>query len=433
MILCWLIYLAGFFPANMSADSLVQWEQITGVSQLNNWHPVFHTMFNKFFLSIYHNPVSVSLAQILFMAGIAANWFLFLYKKGVPEKWLIWASIVFGLIPANGAYSVTLWKDIPFTFSLLWLTLVIAKIVSNDGYFKNKMAHIEVVAALVTAALFRHNGIPIYYLAIAALLIYFYKFRKAGILVGVVVSLGLVLWYNHYISDPARVVATPPAIKLVAPIHGMAAVRYYGGQLSAESTQEMEKVLPDSFWVNYYNPFSADEYIFNKMPFLQNLSNLPTTKAISLYANTFVHNPYLIIRDRLCGAELAWNVFEAPGAYNFKYHTQIDENAFGLKSGDNFLKKILMFGLKASEKVADMFMWRAGIFNILVLLLLFLFLRHRQWYLLLFVPVLGSDAALLLSMTIQNYRYVYFVPMIFGFLWLLYISNFKSAGNRLKS
>jgi hypothetical protein len=427
MVLCWLVYLAGFFPANMSADSLVQWEQITGISQLNNWHPVFHTLFNKFFLEIYNNPVSVALAQILFMAGIAANWFLFLYKKGIPEKWLIRASIVFGLIPANGVYSVTLWKDIPFTFALLWLTLVIAKIVTNDRYFKNKMATIEIVAALVTAALFRHNGMPIYFLTIAALLIYFFKSRKAGILVSVAVSLGLVFWYNHYISDPARVVPNPPSVKLVAPIHGMAAVRYYGGQLSAESTQEMRKILPDSFWVNYYNPFSADEYIyFSKKPFIKDLANLPTPKAISLYANTFAHNPYLIMRDRLCGAELVWNVFEAPGAYNYKYHTNIDENMFGLKSGDNFVKKILMFVLKNSERVTDMFMWRAGVYNILVLFVLFLFLRHRKWYLLIFIPVLGSDLALLLSMTIENFRYVYFVPMIFGFLWLLYVSNFKS-------
>lgn len=430
MLLCWLVYLIGFFPANMSADSLVQWEQVTGLSQLNDWHPVFHTLFNKFFLTIYKSPVSVAITQMFFMAGIAANFFLFLYKKGIPVKWLMWSALVFGLIPANGVYSVTLWKDIPFTFSLLWLTLVFAKIVTDDTYIKRLPAYVEIILALACTALFRHNGMPVFGLAIAGLVIYFFKTRQVGLLICVFISVGLISWYNFYISNPARVVPTPPSVKLVAPLHGMAAVRYYGGQLSEETTREMEKILPDSIWINYYNPFSADEYIyFCKRPFIRNLTNLPTPKAIRLYTNTFFKNPYIIIRDRLCGAEMVWNVSEAPGAYNYKYHTQIDENNMGLKASNNFLKKILKLYLEKSEKLADSFLWRAGLYNILLFFLLFLFLKHRKWYLLIFIPVLGSNLSLLLSMTIQNFRYVYFAPMIFGFLWLLYISNFKSFAN----
>lgn len=430
MLLCWLVFLIGFFPAIMSADSLTQWEQIKGLSKIDNWHPVIHTMFNKFFLSIYDSPVSVALAQMFLMAGIAANFFLFLYKKGIPAKWLMWLALGFALIPANGVYSVTLWKDIPFTFSLLWLTLVLAKIVTDDAYLRKIPSYIEIILALVCAALFRHNGMPVFILAVVGLLIYFFKTKKIALVICITISVGLVAWYNSYISDPSRVIPNPPSVKLVAPVHGMAAVRYYGGHLSAEATQEMEKVLPDSIWVNFYNPFSADEYIyFCNRPFIENLANLPTGKAVSLYANAFAQNPYLIIRDRLCGAELLWNVYDAPGAYNYKYHTQIDENNLGLTMSDNFVKKVLKWYLEKSEKLADPLLWRAGIYNILVLFLLFAFLKQRKWYLLIFIPVLGSIFALLLSMTIQNFRYVYFAPLIFGFLWLLYISNFKSIAN----
>lgn len=434
MLLCWLVFLIGFFPAIMSADSLTQIEQIRGLSRIDNWHPVIHTMFNKFFLSIYNSPVSVALAQMFLMAGIAANFFLFLYKKGIPAKWLKWSALVFALIPANAVYSVTLWKDIPFTFSLLWLTLVFAKIVTDDTYIKKIPSSIELILALVCAALFRHNGMPVFILAVVGLLIYFFKTKKIALVICVAISAGLVAWYNSYISDPSRVVPTPPSVKLVAPIHGMAAVRYYGGNLSEEATREMEKVLPDSIWVNFYKPFSADEYIyFCQRPFIENLAKLPTPKAVSLYANTFVQNPYLVIRDRLCGAELLWNVYDAPGAYNYKYHTQIDENKLGLTMSTNFVTKILKKYLEQSEKLADPIMWRGGIYNILILLLLFAFLKQRKWYLLIFIPVLASIFALLLSMTIQNFRYVYFAPLIFGFVWLLYISNFKPTADFNKS
>jgi hypothetical protein len=428
LFFCWFIYLIAFFPANMSADSLVQWQQAMGYSKLNNWHPVFHTLFNRFFLTIYTSPASLALAQMIFITGIAANFFLFLYKKGIPAKWLMGAALVFALIPANSVYSVTLWKDVPFTFSLIWLTLVFAKIVTDDTYFRNKAAYAEIVLALITTALFRHNGMPVYALGVAGLVLYFFKTRKAGLLICAAVSIGCIMLYNSYISNPSRVIPNPPSVKLVAPVHGLAAVRYYGGELSPETKHEMEKILPDSVWVNNYNPFSADEYIyFSRKPFIQNLAKVSDSKMISLYANTFVKNPFLIIRDRLCGAELEWNVFPANGSFNYKYHTQIDKNDFGLKTSDNFLKKILVFCLHASEHVADPFLWRGGIFNILMLFLLFLFLKHNRWYLLIFITFLGSDLSLLLSMTIQNFRYVYFVPTIFGFLWLLYISNFKSV------
>jgi len=425
---CWLVYLIAFFPAIMSADSMVQWQQAIGQSELNNWHPVFHTLFNKLFITIYKSPVSIALAQMLFMSGIAANFFLFLYKKGIPAKWLMICALVFALIPANSIYSITLWKDVPFTFSLLWLTLVLVKIVTGDTYFSNKWMYAEVTGALVATALFRHNGMPVYALSVAGLVVYFFKTKKTALLICTAISAGLIFLYNIYISNPSRVTPNPPSVKLVAPVHGIAAVRYYGGELSPETKQEMEKIMADSVWVNYYNPFSADEYIyFSKVPFIDNLAKVPTSKVVSLYANAFLRNPFLITRDRLCGAELVWNVFPADGAYNYKYHTQVDENNFGLASSDNLLKSILIFCLKGSERVADPFLWRSGVYNILVLLLLFLFLKHRKWYSFIFIPVLGSNLGLLFSMTIQNFRYVYFVPTIFGFLWLLYISNFKSV------
>jgi hypothetical protein len=424
MVAWWLVYLVAFFPANMSADSLDQWEQATYGSPLNNWHPVFHTLFNRLCLTIYKSPASIALGQILFMAAVMSGWLLFLYQKGIPAKWLKWAAVIIALIPANGIMAVTLWKDVPFTISLVWLTLAIAKIVTNDAYFKQRSAYFEVTIALVAACLFRHNGMLVYILAVAGLLLYYFKTRKTGILVCVVLSMALVGSYFVYISNPARVVPNPPAVKLVAPIDGIAAVLYHNGSLSEETRQEMYKILPDSTWRSHYRPFSADEYLFfTNMPFVENLSKLSTSQVLHLYLNTLAKNPYLVIRDRLNGSEIVWNVLEANGSFNYRYCHVIDPNTFGIHSPDSLIKKVLEHLLELSVKIADPFLWRAGIFNFLTVLLLLSMMKQRKWFLLLFIPVIGTNISLLLSMTLQNFRYVYYVPLIFGFIWLLSIST----------
>jgi hypothetical protein len=220
------------------------------------------------------------------------------------------------------------------------------------------------------------------------------------------------------------VVPNPPAVKLVAPIDGIAAVLYHNGNLSEETRQEMYKILPDSTWRSHYRPFSADEYLFfTNMPFVENLSKLSTSQVLHLYLNTLAKNPYLVIRDRLNGSEIVWNVLEANGSFNYRYCHVIDPNTFGIHSPDSLIKKVLEHLLELSVKIADPFLWRAGIFNFLTVLLLLSMMKQRKWFLLLFIPVIGTNISLLLSMTLQNFRYVYYVPLIFGFIWLLSIST----------
>ncbi|WP_133054733.1 DUF6020 family protein [Niastella populi] len=424
MVACWLVYFIAFFPAVMSADSLDQWAQATHFIPLNNWHPVFHTLFNKLFITIYKSPASIALAQIVFMATVLSAFLLMLAKKGLPVKWLKWIALGIALIPANGVMAVTLWKDIPFAISLVWLTCVLAKIVTDENYLNKKTSWLEITCALVAAGLFRHNGIPVYILAVIGLMVLYFKTKNKRILVSLSISIAVMAGYFLYISSPERVIPNPPSIKLVAPIHGIAAVKFYNGKLANETVQEMSKILPDSIWRSHYRPFSADEYLFfTNRPFVKNLAEMSTGKVLQLYLNTLAKNPYLVVRDRLNGTEIVWNVFEANGSFNYRYHHDLDENKFGLSANPNFLKKIIEKYLEYSASIADPVLWRAGVYNFLILLLMLPMAKRSKRFLLFFIPVIGTNISLLLSMTLQNFRYVYYVPMIFGIIWLLSISN----------
>jgi hypothetical protein len=142
-----------------------------------------------------------------------------------------------------------------------------------------------------------------------------------------------------------------------------------------------------------------------------------------MYATALKDNPYIIPRERFCGSELLWNVTMAKGSFDYTYSFGIDKNNSGLKQEKNswqpVMKKFLDFTVKKLQPV----LWRPGIYNILLALLFFSFIKLRRKYFLLFLPAFSTNLSLIIAMSHQSFRYVYYVPLVFGFIWLLAISN----------
>jgi len=204
----------------------------------------------------------------------------------------------------------------------------------------------------------------------------------------------------------------------------MAAVNYYGGYLSPESVEMMEKLLPDTSWKNHYNPYTADPYLFwTGTEFLYNLTDVPTSKVLRLYANTLVHNPYLVTRDRLCGSELLWDVTMAKGSFNYIYFCGIDSSNLGFVQPKNNMQPVMTKYLDYTAEHLAPVLWRPGLYNILLALLLLSFVKHSRKYIFIFLPVIGTNLSLLIAQTHQSFRYVYYIPLVFGFIWLLAISK----------
>jgi hypothetical protein len=142
-----------------------------------------------------------------------------------------------------------------------------------------------------------------------------------------------------------------------------------------------------------------------------------------MYVNTFIKNPFLVTKDRLSGCELLWNVNQADGAPNYSYERNIVENEFGFKQHENGLHKALMGMLNFTGRALDPITRRCGLFHILLLLIfVYMFSQSKRTWLI-FLPLIGANLSLLLSMTYQSFRYVYYIPLLMGLMWLLAVSN----------
>lgn len=121
-LVCWLPYFLYEYPAVMTPDSINQYAQVIGAYELSNHHPVIHTAIIGFFyqigLSLTGNMTFglalYTIAQMLFMAFVAGYVVRTLQKAGAITPVLVITICFYALMPYNGAYVVTMWKDIPF-------------------------------------------------------------------------------------------------------------------------------------------------------------------------------------------------------------------------------------------------------------------------------------------------------------------------------
>jgi|GEM_PF-792990 len=424
LLACWSIYLVAFFPGILTNDSYLQWGQLVGQHPYNNWIPIFHTLVYKALISIWHNPAIIAIAQMLFLGGICSSFLVFLYKKGIPYKWLVISAVIIGLIPVNGMYTITLWKDLAYCCSLLWLTLVLAEIITKTYIFNYRTTLICLVVSLFCVATFRHNGLLAIMIVAAGLIIWGIMVKRREIVAASIISVIAIFAFNIGIRKALPIIPVPRAVSLTTPMHGIAAVIFYGGKLSDHTRQEMLKILPDSAWKSLYYPYSADNYLFrSNSPFLDNLSQWSTSKGIGLYLDALKTSPFIVLRDRLYGTELLWDVSEGEGSFNYIYNTDLGENPYGLKQWKNPLKKYMTGFLEFAVKNANTILFRAGIYNLMFLLLFLLLIKRHKKFMLVFLPLIGANTSLAIAMAHQDFRYVYYVPLIFGFVWLFAISN----------
>lgn len=429
MIGWWLLYFIGFFPATMSTDSFVEWKQAIGMEPLHDLHPILYSLIMRVLTTLWLSPAVVSLFQIVALAAVMSSFLVFLYKAGIPFIWLLILAILTSIMPVNGIMVVTIWKDILFCTCMVWLTLTIAEIVSNVYIFNQRTTLVCLFFSLLGVALLRHNGVLTTYAVSLALILLALKTKRRNLIISPALFLLVFFIYKKVLMPKVwKVAPVASAFQTTPLMHGMAAVMVHNGNLSNEARAEMEKILPEARWKELYNPYSADEYLYgSNTPFIENLSAMPTSKVMSLYVKTFIDNPFLITRDRLSGCELLWNINQGDGPSTYAWEPDMQENDLGFKQPDNGLRKVLMGMLKFAGRALDPLTRRMGIYNVFLLLIFLYMFKQRKLSWLIFLPIFATNVSLVLGMTFPALRYGYYLPLLFGLLWLLSVSGIVTS------
>ena len=172
------IYLAVFNPCIATIDSFNQLNQIAS-GHFTNWHPFFHTFIEMLCLKVYPSTISICIFQILVFSSM---WTIICKYNRDDDiemdntfKMQVIFSVIICIIPINGLYSITLWKDILFSYFLMFLCFLIKVMIDKGGNVSYTFA---IIISLIMAfiAQLRPNGI--YIIAILLILLAIYLFRK---------------------------------------------------------------------------------------------------------------------------------------------------------------------------------------------------------------------------------------------------------------
>lgn len=286
-----------FLSGIMTPDSHVQWDQLS-TGRYDDWHPYFHTLF---FLGpikfIFKHPYFVGLIQQLWCYLLFSWIFSFFINKGAKPALIISLFSLFILSYPIGVYNMVVWKDIPFSYSIItflaWLGYML---IDNKSW--NKRHYLIYFILLSCSSYFRHNGLP--YLALIPLLLAFKPSKKYAPLKLIILSAISYILFSIAIPKSLSIIPKPSWYKNVNTYHISAGL--YANKPLTKTTPKTDSlllsVLPSEVIKKKYNPAiwhhlhlenpEFNNRIFNSQQFWNGLNS-------EFYSKNLINNlPHII-------------------------------------------------------------------------------------------------------------------------------------------
>ncbi len=429
-----LVFSLGFYPANMSPDSVDHWLQAIGYWDLENGHPVIFPLFIRLLSKIALTPYVYIVFQILFCAFVISKWLLFLYEKGVSLKALILFTVFMALLPSNNLTLTLLSKNPIFAILNLWVLMQLVRLFDDPGRcVRGIWWNVETAISLAFLFLVRRNGFLAVYVAAAVIIMMtcfrlkLVKWKTLPSLAGALVIVLLVqgpLYSNYTIIKRASGARQPPLTTLYSRILVSQV------EVPEDIKETMETILPEEEYYARFNPYNADIMAATKPR--PNYGDMSTKEGLSIYLRLLLRYPDIVIEDRLQATDLCWNILnnQDSRAWNHRYiagiHISMPQECLpqflkGTEAGsaDLYFKPNAISKLLSSfstfiegKPLLDAFVWRNGIYIVWFLAFAITLGAHRRlsriW---IFMPNIATLVTLVLLIGWQIYHYIYFFPM----------------------
>ncbi len=325
LLLWWL----GWFPGLLSSDSVDQFGQARSFD-INNTHPAIHTLAMWLITRVWDNPGAISLVQVLALAGVLALAARRLTALGVPWQLAAGSAIAISLLPAVGATTIALWKDVPFTLALVWAFLeVLALARDRRAFWKSPWPLLRLGVALGLVWLFRHNGFLTVVPFLAVLAVWGRAaWRRVAITVATV---AVVVVGTNYLLYPLAGVerrAIEPAAVFISDV--AASLVHEPHNFSEEELSYLSTIAPLSAWRGSYNCRDSTPLAFGPQ-FDAGVITSDPGRFQSLIVRTYLRDLDTVLGHRWCAADyLTWPP-QSSSAFFHRPPFVMEPNPFGFE------------------------------------------------------------------------------------------------------
>ena len=457
-------YLYVYNPGILTFDSFNQVHQIAS-GRYTNWHPFFHTFIEMLLYKIYSSPISVGIFQILTFSII---WMVICkYFRNNDEninfadiksdrEFIIQSiiTLIICLIPINAIYSITLWKDVLFSYGILFLCFLIKVMI--DKKCKVSIRFIVLMGfVMACVAQLRLNGIYVIVPLLIILAYYLYKHDKtekffiklpviAIIFILLIASMNVV--YN--VEDNAK------DATLSKTTHMLANYDLYH-KLDAKDSAKFHELINETAVKDNYKTFFTDP--------VRNAANESVFEAnkgeyIGMALKYSLQDPIHFIKYMLSSSEITWditrdsywqgkpyyieengpNLETARNTYFKAYHTtpvEAYENVSSANEGNGLFNLFNYIVYNARTNViADTLFESPALYMYLSILAMagIYYLTKSKDILLVYLPNLFNILVVFVSIPTQDNRYLYPNLLVFYLLMLILVGILAKQNFSLK-
>ena len=321
------------YPGVLTRDAISTMAQILGVQEYNNVMPYWHTVTVQILIELglrCFGDINAAIAlfhcgQILFMAACMGLVVMTLYQIGVPRAMLILISVCYAFLPHNIVYSVTLWKDIPFSGAAVLMITGLYRLMKPVGT-RRWFNYLVFILGAVGFSLWRTNG---WYAFLVTVLVMLVLVRKRyGKLLVIMTMVLLMCWLLiNPVLDALAVKETDFVEAFAVPMQQVARVIANGRELSQTQYALLEEIFVLEQVPLKYNPQTVDPIKFETFRYekvgyiLENWDQY-----LKLYFDLALRYPGEYLKAWVEETKGYWN-----GGYRYWIYTlQMQENAFGI-------------------------------------------------------------------------------------------------------
>ena len=420
------IYLFIFNPGIATTDTFNQFHQIAS-GAFTNWHPFFHTFIEMMCLSVYPSTISICVFQILVfsvMWTVICRYFR--DDDGNVFKWQVIFSLIVCVIPINGLYSITMWKDILFSYCMMFLCFLIMVMIDRKGNVDLKfIVLLSLIMAFVSQL--RGNG---FYVVLVCIVVYMaYLFFKRNVKMGVALAI-LTVTFILLISslNVAYEVSDNEKDAFATKLAHMLADYDLNLDIEDGDRQKIHTLInPDKINESYRK--TNTDPIFAITDYKEFEANRSTY--VDLAVKYSLRDPLHCIQYLFESSPMVWNIFKdgwngrpyymsadhdrLQSDFNYYYGahkynvTQPYENLSYANWGTPAFGALNNLALNIETSVFDTFLNSPALYmyiSIILLIVMHALTRSKEVYLM-YVPNLLNIVIVFFSTPIQDYRYLY--------------------------
>lgn len=295
------------FPGITTSDTGSQWIQIQN-NQYSNWHPVMHTLFALKLPSLFYNNIlSATIFQCLIILAILLYFCYFCRKNFLNFYQTLIVLIMVVANPLFICFSVTIWKDITYSWFMFLATLFLIKIVISDGdwLLKNKNK-IVFILSILGIMLFRHNGIASVLIMFIWLIIFYPKVRKLS----TIMFIGMFAFYFILTGPIYKALNVDNRTGGKGEISGeiMGQISYYynnGAEFTKKELRLLEDIASLDKWQKFYYPRNFNNLKWNSDNYSGALEE-NFSEYLKLYFKKSLQYPAMFVKSFLNMTSPVW-------------------------------------------------------------------------------------------------------------------------------